>query len=283
MSEKKHLGSFVSYYGRVLKQIVGDIWGFGKQQLIIGGLAAILIVALQINYGMIPKELKLSSVLAIVYPYLAIVAGALVFHVVRTPWLLDEIRRKEIATERARIEQETSSVFSNQENSEFRYIYEKLNRNLEFEGTMYEATFTEKEGKRVKNIPGRIVAKYSISIPLVPLLATVIEVYDRYDRWILDRFLYQNKNIGRHVAVLPANDLQNFSFNTPDLTRELYAYEFLKRSVEERRSGDQRYVYLFTPKIYRLRFWADYNKLIDENYPIEITKTKEISGAASSQ
>jgi hypothetical protein len=43
----------------------------------------------------------------------------------------------------------------------------------------------------------------------------------------------------------------------------------------------KRYVYFFTPKIYRFLFWADYNKLIDENYPIEISRTKEISGGAN--
>jgi hypothetical protein len=291
MSAKKQLASFARYYGRVLKQIVADIWRLGKQQMIIGALAAILIVALQIYYGMIPKEFKLSSVLAIIYPYLVIVAGALVFHAARAPWVLDEIRRKEVATEKARrlelelelqkIQQGSSSVFNNQENSEFQYIYQKLNRNLEFGGTMYEATFTENAGKRVKNFPGRRAAEYSISIPLVPLLASFVRVYDRYDNWALDRFLYQDKNIRQHAAVLPANDLQNFSCRTPDLTQELYAYEFLERSVEERRANDKRYVYFFTPKTHRFLFWADYNKLVDENYPIEILRNKEVSGAVN--
>src|SRR5437870_5115365 len=104
-------------------------------------------------------------------------------------------------------------------------------------------------------------------------------MYDRYDNWAMDRFLYQNKNIRQHAAVLPANDLQNFSFRTPDLTRELYAYEFLKKELEERHVNDKRYFYFFTPKINRFLFWADYNELIDKDYPIEISRTKEIIGA----
>ncbi|HXD32237.1 MAG TPA: toll/interleukin-1 receptor domain-containing protein [Pyrinomonadaceae bacterium] len=187
----------------------------------------------------------------------------------------EKARRLELELELQKIQQGNSNVFNNQENGEFQFIYEKLNRNLEFEGIMYEATFTDNEGKRVKNIPGRRAAEYSISIPLVPLLGSFVKAYDRYDNWALDRFLYQNKNIRHHAAVLPANDLQNFSLRTPDLTRELYAYEFLERTLEERTAHDKRYFYFFTPKIHRFLFWCDYNKLIDENYPIVISKTKE--------
>jgi pyrimidine deaminase RibD-like protein len=168
-----------------------------------------------------------------------------------------------------------SSVFSNQESGEFQYIYEKLNRNFEFLGTMYEATFTEKEGKQIKNIPGRVFAKYTITIPLIALLRSFVKVNDQYDRWGMDRYLYQTRHIKQHDAVLPENEFQAFSFNTPDLTQELYAYELLERHIEERSPNNKKYVYFFSPKMYRFLFWADFNHLVGEDVPIDIIKIED--------
>lgn len=181
----------------------------------------------------------------------------------------EKARRLELELELQKLQQGNSSVFSNRESGEFQYIYEKLNRNIDFTGTMYEATFTGKEGKQVKNIPGKSIAKYTISIPVIALLRSFVKENNHYDHWSIDRYLYQTGRMTQYDAV-PKNDLQNFSFNTPDLTQELYAYEFLERHVEER-SNHKRYVYFFSPKMYRFLFWADFNHLVDEDLPIDIT------------
>ena len=71
------------------------MWRLGKQQLIIGGIAAILIVLLQLYYGTIPRSFTLKSVLAVIYPYSLIVLCALIFNILRAPWVLDTMREKE--------------------------------------------------------------------------------------------------------------------------------------------------------------------------------------------
>jgi len=187
----------------------------------------------------------------------------------------EKARRLELELELQQIQQGNASVFSNQENGEFQYIYEKLNRKLEFSGTMFEATFTEKDGKQIKNIPGKIVARYLISIPLVDLLGSFIKLNNRYDNWSLDRYLHRDKKLKTQSAVLRKNDLQNFSFRTPDITQELYAYEFLERRVEERASNSQTYIYFFSSKMYRFLFWADFNDLVDDEFSIEISKIED--------
>src|SRR5437660_11487680 len=102
MSLRQQLSSFATYYCRVVAQIFADVWRLAKQQVIIGAVATILILVLQIHYGIIPKQFTLSSILAVVYPYLLIVACALIFHAVRAPWILDNKRQEEIETLLAR-------------------------------------------------------------------------------------------------------------------------------------------------------------------------------------
>jgi len=187
----------------------------------------------------------------------------------------EKARRLELDLELQKIQQGNSSFFSNRENGEFQYIYEKLNKTLEFSGIMYEATFTEKEGKQIKNMPGKVVARYKILIPLIDLLGSFVKLNNRYDNWKLNQYLYAEKKIKNHAAVLPKNDLQRFSFHTPDITQELYAYELLERRVEESSTNRQTYVYFFSPKMYRFLFWADFNHLVDDQFSIEITEIED--------
>ncbi len=179
----------------------------------------------------------------------------------------EKSRRLELELELQRFQQDNTSVFSSQEHGELQYIYGKLDRNLEFSGTMFETTINEQGGK---TIPGKIVRKYTVRIPLPNLLFSFAKEKDRYDRSLLDRYLYNSGEMKVKTAELRENDLQHFSFNTPDLTTELYAYELLERKVELNSRVKDRYIYFFSPKMYRLIFWADYNHVISEGFSTEM-------------
>lgn len=64
----------------------------------IGIFVALLILSLQIHYGLIPKEVTVASFLSLAYPYLAVIGVALGFHAVRAPWLLDKEKQEAIDT-----------------------------------------------------------------------------------------------------------------------------------------------------------------------------------------
>jgi hypothetical protein len=179
----------------------------------------------------------------------------------------ERARRLELELELQRLQQDNSSVFSSQENGLLQHIHGKLDRNLEFSGTMFETTINEQGGK---SYPGKIVRKYRVIIPLPNLLFSFAKEKDLYDRSLLDRHLYISGEMKVKTAELRENALQYFSFNTPDLTTELFAYELLERQVELNSRSNDRYVYFFSPKMYRLIFWADYNHIISEGFSIYI-------------
>jgi hypothetical protein len=132
---------------------------------------------------------------------------------------------------------------------------------------MFEVTINEQGGK---TYPGKIARKYTVRIPLPKLLFSFAKTKDRYDRSLLDRYLYDSREMKIKTAELRENEAQHFSFNTPDLTTELYAYELLERKVALNSRDKDRYVYFFSPKMYRLIFWADYNHVISEGLSINV-------------
>jgi len=187
---------------------------------------------------------------------------------IETAVATERARRLELELELQGLQRENTSVFSSREHAELKYIYGKLDRNLEFTGTMYETTVDE-QGR--KNIPGKIARKYTVRIPLPNLLFSFAKEKDRYDRGMLDRHIYDSGEMKMRTAELRENDLQNFSFRTPDLTTELFAYELLDRQVELNSRVQGRHVYFFSPKMYKLMFWADYNHLTGEGFSVEIS------------
>lgn len=96
MPSRQDLIKFSRYYLRVFRQIIKDLWKFGREQVIIAVLASLLILYLQIRWGMIPNQLTLSAFLSIAYPYLWIVGAAFVLHTIRAPFVLDKERQAEI-------------------------------------------------------------------------------------------------------------------------------------------------------------------------------------------
>jgi hypothetical protein len=57
---------------------------------------ALCILFLQIRWGLIARELTLYGYLSVGLPYLGVLIVAVIFHAIRTPWLLDTELRTEI-------------------------------------------------------------------------------------------------------------------------------------------------------------------------------------------
>lgn len=93
----KELRSFLGYYRRFFKQSWEALWGFWKQQVVLGVVIGGMSVVLQIQSGLISKELSGAAVAAFIIPFLAVVVVSFLFQAVRTPWLLDKKRDEEIA------------------------------------------------------------------------------------------------------------------------------------------------------------------------------------------
>lgn len=106
----KRLTSFIAYYKWVAKKTVGDLWTFGRQQVIIGGLYSLIVLYLQIRWRLIPGALTFYGFLSVAMPYLGIIALAFVFHAVRAPWILDQERQRRADTLRRRLKKKRLEV-----------------------------------------------------------------------------------------------------------------------------------------------------------------------------
>lgn len=186
--------------------------------------------------------------------------------------LSERNHRLELELELQKIKEGNASVFNSQEEGEFNYIYKNLNRDLEFSGTMYEYTFTEQGAKQY---PGKVAQYYLIKISLLDLLCSFANADTQYDHWKIERYLYKVGEIAKQASEFQKNDGQHFSFNTPDLTPELFTIGLLERQIALNSNNRQEYVYFFSAKMYRFIFWAKFNELLNENYSIEISETEE--------
>lgn len=185
--------------------------------------------------------------------------------------LSERNRRLELELELQKINDGNTSVFSGHEENEFQYIYKNLNRDLEFSGIMYEHTVTA-EGARQH--PGKLAQYYLINMPLPDLICSFAKLKTQYDHWKLDSYLYRVKNIDKKSLELRKNEEQHFSFNSPDLTSELFIYGLLERQVALDSHKREEYVYFFSPKMNRFLFWIDFNNLVKEDFEIEIIEAE---------
>jgi hypothetical protein len=74
-----------------------DLLRWGAQQ-VIGAVLAILIVALQIYYGLIPSSLSVAAIKSLAWPYLFVIAVLILIAMAKAPVQLDELRRSDIAS-----------------------------------------------------------------------------------------------------------------------------------------------------------------------------------------
>jgi hypothetical protein len=96
MALRESLVSFSRYWKRIVLRFAKDVWVFWWQQVIIALCAALIILALQIRFGLIPKELTWYGFLSVAAPYLVIAALSIIFHALRVPWITDTELRAEI-------------------------------------------------------------------------------------------------------------------------------------------------------------------------------------------
>jgi hypothetical protein len=90
--------------------MLGDLWTFGRQQVIIAVIASLIILFLQLRWGVIPRELTFYGFLSVALPYLGIIALAFIFHAVRAPWIIDKDRQRRANKLRGRIRKQRQEV-----------------------------------------------------------------------------------------------------------------------------------------------------------------------------
>lgn len=106
----KRLTSFRAYYLRVLKRTFEDLWSFGRQQVIIAVLSSLVILYLQLRWGLTAKDLTFYGYMSIALPYLGIIAAAFIVHAIRAPWILDKDRQRRATTLRRRLRKQRREV-----------------------------------------------------------------------------------------------------------------------------------------------------------------------------
>jgi len=93
----------MDYLSRWGKQIVRQIWSFGRDQ-IVGLILAVLILLYQFHAGLIDTKQRHATELAtLAYPYLTLLALYILFEIIRAPFVLDQQQRariKELEIER---------------------------------------------------------------------------------------------------------------------------------------------------------------------------------------
>lgn len=81
---------------RFLPQCWGDLKASVGEQ-VVGVVLAILILLAQIRYGVISQDAVRANVLAVLWPYAALIGLFVIYHVVRAPWLISNAQLDEIA------------------------------------------------------------------------------------------------------------------------------------------------------------------------------------------
>lgn len=87
------------YYGRVFWAAWNDFKAATREQ-IIGALLAFAILLCQIQFGAIHRADVQASVWSVAWPYTLLLAGLLLWHLIRAPWGLDAKRVKELGDSR---------------------------------------------------------------------------------------------------------------------------------------------------------------------------------------
>lgn len=90
------------YYWRWLIQVIRQVVSFTWNQMFAGLLLGMLILLYQLHYGVVQKAELRTNELAIIWPYLDVIIGVLVYQAIRAPLVLDreradDIQRKEQA------------------------------------------------------------------------------------------------------------------------------------------------------------------------------------------
>ena len=191
--------------------------------------------------------------------------------------LAEEIARltKENASLREQVARfDNASPFNSQEEIELRYIYEKLNRELEISGEVYEHIF--KDGQFNNS---RFIQRYIVKISLLDLLFSYARTKMIYSKHEIDSYLSDEKKFDSQFFKVLENNNQIFSLNSPNLTTEVYSHGLLEPQSETSSRGTVGYVYFFSSKMRRFLFWADFNRLVNEDFsiefaPIEIKEVK---------
>jgi hypothetical protein len=83
------LQDFLGYCRRVAVRGFKNGSAWGRDQLLIGVLFAVLILGFQIKFGVIKRAEASAADWALLYPYLILLGAFLLFHVVRAVWQLD--------------------------------------------------------------------------------------------------------------------------------------------------------------------------------------------------
>lgn len=178
----------------------------------------------------------------------------------------ERVKRLEAELKLEQLKQSTDQqVFSGSENADFNYIWQRLDRYEVFVASVVQAV----EGK-MKALEHR-----EFRIHLQGIIADLDKImYSEYVPYLLDRFLYELLD-----KALPSNDSipkgASVNFTTmPDIFHELLMYGFLNRTQKmESPSGANlrqtftlrtSYVYVFTEKIYRFKYWLAYHKKLPQ-------------------
>jgi hypothetical protein len=81
---------FFRYHKKFVSYWTHEMWRFGREQ-VIGIILAVLILAFQMWKGLIPaRDASMIAKATVLWPYLVLVGVYFVFHLVRTPWKLDQ-------------------------------------------------------------------------------------------------------------------------------------------------------------------------------------------------
>jgi hypothetical protein len=149
--KKKRAEGWITFtVNRFLPQYWTDIKTGRLGPQLIGVLLAVLILAAQVNFGVIGASGIHARLLSIAWPYAILIAVFVIYHAVRTPWLISndqidavEALNKTIAERDATIEQQHEAIRASRENpprnAADQYHYERARAFLDKRGPKFAA------------------------------------------------------------------------------------------------------------------------------------------------
>jgi hypothetical protein len=182
---------------------------------------------------------------------------------INTAVLSERNRRLELELELQEIQQSNSSPFTATEIAEFSYLYERLNRELEC-----TANIIRSNGRAEKE---EVVRSYRITFSLLPVFFHFARENPEYLTLYFERYLESDR-----IFELPfekkfkLKENEYFELESPDLLLDLKMYGL----VAGRTTAKQRFGFFFTPKMLRLLFWMEFNKLVSDDSQLKIHKSR---------
>jgi hypothetical protein len=149
------------------------------------------------------------------------------------------------------------TVFTSSEESDFNYIRQRLDRDIEFSAALYRQKEGEKNGTKV------CTEIYRVNL-LRPLIDYLNKGYHTFRRMSLEIALGDTLNKVRPVSAPDTKRNRGFNGIKDNIALELQTYGLAKFTEQGFARDPSDNVCQFTEKMYKFKYWLDYNDYIPE-------------------